>query len=823
MLLSIVGIALGVGVLFASLVVDGGIEAAIDRTVADIVGRADLRVAAFGEDGLDPDSVAAIDEAPGVVVAAPVLERRTYLVPDDSALGDVPDPVTVLGVDPLAEVQIRDLPLAAGSLLAGTESFGALVTEQLAAEDGIELGDDVTFQGGEGSPVSLEVQGILAGAGPFVGAGGRTVVVPLVTAQRLLGVDAVSRVDVIVGEGATQAEVVSALEVALTSEPYTLSSQQDLAASLRSSTADFRATTALIAAVSLFVGAFLIFNTLSMTVTERIRELGLLRAAGVTRSQLTRFVLVQAAMLGLAGSVAGLAAGAALALAMASYVQSVGSIPFDGPALGVGPVLIALAVGLFVTLAAAAEPARRAASISPVEALKARLDPDSARRARLRWLVVVFVAVGLAGLFAWPQGAVGSGFIRSLAVYALLLIVVLVSPFLLGGIAAVAGFPFSRLFRLEERLARAALDRDRSRTALTVGALTAGLAMVVAIGGVAGHARAAANAWLAEVIPGDELLTSIRPVGLDEEVVAELRAIDGVARVSPIATFDVASRGVRTDAAAVVGSDLLDDGRIRLVAGDRATALAALDQGGSVIVPLAMATRDELSVGSEVVLAIGNGRVLPLRVVGIAERTLPGRGGESILVGWGDASETLGVEGADALAVRYEPGQAETAAPLVAEAAALSALEPTPLSSVAGAVDVALGRVFGLFDALAIVAVIVAALGIVNTLSMNVLERVRELGVLRAAGMTRNQVRRTVVVEAGILGLSGSFLGIVTGLVAAALMIVLAGGTLRVGMGIPWSSIGLAALLGVGLSMLAAWYPARLASRLAIVRAVQHE
>jgi len=103
------------------------------------------------------------------------------------------------------------------------------------------------------------------------------------------------------------------------------------------------------------------------------------------------------------------------------------------------------------------------------------------------------------------------------------------------------------------------------------------------------------------------------------------------------------------------------------------------------------------------------------------------------------------------------------------------------------------------------------------------MRRVRELGVLRAAGMTRRQVRRTVVVEAGILGISGSVLGIVTGLAAGALMIVLAGGTLRIGLDLPWPSIGLAALLGVGLSMLAAWYPARMASRLGIVRAVQHE
>jgi putative ABC transport system permease protein len=223
------------------------------------------------------------------------------------------------------------------------------------------------------------------------------------------------------------------------------------------------------------------------------------------------------------------------------------------------------------------------------------------------------------------------------------------------------------------------------------------------------------------------------------------------------------------------------------------------------------------------VLALGEGRVLPLHVAGIAERTLPGRGGEAILVGWKDATESLGVAGADAFAVRYEPGREADARPAVDATASQYALEPTPLSRVTGAVDLALGRVFGLFDALAIVAAIVAALGIVNTLSMNVLERVRELGVLRAAGMTRGQVRRTVVVEAGILGLTGSFLGVVTGLVAATLMIVFAGGTLGLGLELPWPSIGLAVVLGVGLSMLAAWYPARLASRLAIVRAVQHE
>jgi putative ABC transport system permease protein len=346
--------------------------------------------------------------------------------------------------------------------------------------------------------------------------------------------------------------------------------------------------------------------------------------------------------------------------------------------------------------------------------------------------------------------------------------------------------------------------------------------MVVAVGAVAHQSRLAAAAWLRDVIPGDELLTSIRPVALDEDVLADVAAVDGVARVSPIATFDVARDGVRYDAAAVRGADLAADGRLTFLLGDRAEALAGLDRGGVAILPRAVADRTALTVGSTLSLALGAGKVADLRVAGIVDRSLPGSTGEAILVGWPDATRVFGVEGADALAVRYEPGAEATARPVVEGLARESALEPSPLETVAGAIDSALGQVFGLFDALAVIAVVVAALGIVNTLTVGVLERVREIGVLRASGMTRTQVRRTVVVEAGILGIVGALLGIATGLIAAALLVVWAGAG-RLILEVPWPSILIAVVLGVGVSMLAAWYPARLASRLAIVSAVRRE
>jgi putative ABC transport system permease protein len=820
--LTVVGIALGVGVLFASLAMDAGIERSIEQTVGGMVGRADLRVSAFTERGLSAASVSAIRNALSVDVAAPEIERRTYLRPDVGSPAGLPPSVTVLGIDPLVDADVHDLVIASGSPLERRDEAVAVISERLARDDGYELGSEVVLQGA-GDPERFRIVGIAAGDGPLAGTTGRTVVIPIEAAARIFGLDGATRVDVRLAEGRTYAEAQRELAAALTADPYVLASPADLAASLRASTADFQSTTALIAAVALFVGAFLIFNTVSMTVVERFREVGLLRAAGATRRQVMRFVLAGASVLGLAGSLLGLLAGLGLTALMAAYLGRVGSVAISQIDAPPRAFAVALAVGFVVTLAAALEPAWRAGRIAPVAALRSRAEPVRGQRARLRWLVVVFVAVGVAGLLIWPRGGGDTELIRALAVYGLLLFVVLLSPFLLAPLGRLAGVPFAAVLRFEERLARSALVRDRSRTGLTVGALTMGLAMIVAIGGVAQNAHHAATAWLAGVIPGDEIVTSIRPVARGEGVLEALAKVDGVARVTPVATFDLALRGARVDAAAIVGEDFAADGRLRLVAGDRVVALGSLDGGGNAILPQSLAERLGLRLGDVLTFGMGRGGGVELRVAGIAERTLPGRAGETVLVGWADATSKFGVAGADFFGVRFAPGRESLARPALEAEARSLALESSTLDRVQGAVSDALARVFGLFDALALVAVLVAALGIFNTLTMNVIERVREIGVLRAAGMTRRQVGRMVAVEAGILGLLGAVLGASTGFVAATLMVVLAGGGVALPVDVPWSTIGLCLVLGVGLSMLAAWYPARLAARLSIVRAVQFE
>ena len=831
-LLTLAGIALGVGVLFAALATNDGIDRSVDRTVRDLVGRADLRVSSFSEGGLSDATLGAIRGTPGVAVAAPRIERRTFLAPTGAG-PTVQPPVTVLAIDPATDPAVHDIAGSAGLLGPGAPT--ALISERLATADGLTVGSRITLQGlGDPAASTVTVVGILPGAGPLFDATGRTVVVTIEEARVAFGPIGLTRVDIAIAPGATGDAVAAALERSLTIEPYVLTGPADLAASLRASTGAFQALTSLLAAVALFVGAFLIFNTLSMTVSERIREVGLLRAAGATRRQVAGIVLVQALVLGLVGSVVGIALGLGLAGIMVGYVRGIASVPLDGLSVPPFGIALALAVGVVVTIAAALEPAIRAGRVSPIEALRSRPTQASAGgRARLRWLILVFAVVAVAGSLTWPGGAAAGSPLRALVVYAILLGATVLSPFVLAPLARIAGIPFGWILRTEERLARGAAVRDPSRTALTVGALLVGLAMIVAVGGVAQNARRAANAWLVDVVPGDEIVTSIVPAAIDETGPGSaLAAVPGVARVTPIATFDAAYQGIRLDAAAITGADLLADGRLTFVAGDRTSALTGLDSGGTVILPRSQAERLGLGLGATMRFTVAAPTSNPpvpstpadLRVAGIVERTLPGKAGEAVLIGWKDATELFGVLGADSFAVRFAPGaMAGAQAALEARAREL-ALEPNTLETVRGAIGDALGQVFGLFDALAVIAIIVAGLGIVNTLTMNVVERVREIGVLRATGMTRSQVWRMVVVEAGVLGVIGAVLGCLAGLAAGAALIALTGGGIvSSGLEVPWATMALAAVFGIAVAMLAAYYPARLASGVSIVRAVQFE
>jgi putative ABC transport system permease protein len=846
--LTAAGIALGVAVLFASLSAGATMDAAVDKAAADEMGRADLRVGALEEQGLDKATVGLIEQAAGVALAAPALERMTYLAvtANQTASGQLPPPVTVLGVDPVMEPQLHDMSLTSGRALASTDAKSAVVSQTLADEEHLAVGGTISLSGGvDAGPQAYQIVGIVGGDGPLPEAHGRLVFIPLASAQALFGTPSVTRVDLGVTPGTSVDELIGQLEVTIKTQPYLLSRTADLASSLRNEMADFRGALLLVSAVVLFAGAFLIFNTLSMTVAELTREVGLLRAAGTTRRQVMGLVLLQALALGVAGSAAGVLVGVGLAIATLAWVGSSGPVSFATASISPASLVMALAIGVVLTVAASLEPAWRAGRIPPVEALRRGPPGAAAGAARLRWLVVVFAVLAVAALAIWPSGAAGGSSTGSLAsgsgsatwgplaVYGLLLAAVLLVPRLIGPLGRIAGLPF-RIFRNEERLARSSLSRDRSRTALTAGALVVGVAMIVALGAAASDVRRIGSSWLSETIPGSELLTSIHPVDTTDPILDDLAATAGVKSVSPIGIFgtpyiyQTQSGGrtvrsvVRQEAAAIVGADYLADGRLSFTSGDAAAALAALDKGGSVIVPKSLADAAGINVGDTMAFATG-ATVTQLRVAGIVAHSIPAESQEAILVGWSDASASFGVTGADFFAVRYDPGQEAAARPALDAAAISYALEPNELGRVSGTVGDALDRIFRLLDALALIAVLIAGLGMVNTFSMSVMDRVREIGVLRATGMTSRQVWSMVVIEAGVLGLVGSVVGAVVGLLVGAVLVAWSSQGVGFAFDPPWASIVLAMCFGILVSITASIYPAGLASRLSIVRALQHE
>ena len=811
-LLTAAGVALGVAVLFASLSASATMDAAVARAAADEMGHSALRVQALEERGLSAATVAVVTRASGVAVAAPALERQTYLAASLTASpsAKLPAPVTVLGIDPVAEPKLHDLPLSGGRLLTAADSSSAVITETLASQEGLRIGDSIALNGSGSGPASLAIVGIVTG---------------------------VTRVDLGTRPGVSADELMGQLEATIQTEPYLLEKTADTADSLRADTADFRGTLLLVAAVVLFAGAFLIFNTLSMTVTERSRDVGLLRAAGATRTQVMGLVLLQALVLGVAGSIVGVVAGIGLSSLTLSWVNSTGPISLDAPDISLGSVSLALLIGVLVTLAASLEPAWRAGRIPPVEALRRGPRGAVAGVARLRWLVLVFAVLAVAALAVWPSGASGGagvslgsggqtlqfGILGPLAVYGLMLVAVLIVPPILGPLLWLAGIPL-RVFRNEERLARSSLARDVSRTTLTAGALVMGLAMVVALGTAAQNIRQIGANWLTETIPGSELLTSIHSISPTDPSIEEIAALSGVKSVSPIGLLGVPLGGLRQEAAAISGADFAADGRLVFVegSGDSATAFAALDTGGAVIVPRSLANGSNIRLGDTMSFATGE-TPTTLRVVGIVAHSIPAGSQEAILIGWTDAMGPFGASGADVFAIRFQPGQESTARPAVDATASQYALESADLGSVQGTVGDALDRVFRLLDAMALIAVLVAGLGMVNTLSMSVLERVREIGVLRATGMSSRQVWAMVVMEAGMLGFAGSLIGAAVGLLAGGLLVAWSSGGFGLTFDPPWVSIALAVVFGILISVTASIYPAGVASRQSIVRALQHE
>ena len=820
--LSVVGVALGVAVVAATAITGASSDAALRSATADLIGSADVRLRAFAEGGFTPRTVQSLRDQPDVEAAAPVSERRlvasTDPGPDERVFS-----ILVIGVDPTIDPLIREPRLVAGVPLSADSPTDALVPATWASRNGLDLGDQVRLDGRREGLPPLRIIGLMADTGFAALERGDVMVVSRTTLDESFEVPAPIRyvdLDLVDGEiDAALARVTSALD-----EPFIVETAVDAAARFASAQAGFSAVAFLFGVVAMVVGAFMVGNTLAMTVGERTRELGLLRAAGTTSRQVLGIILRQGIAIGVAGGALGIILGIILAFGMIGFLASTRAALVVGLPLPPLGLLLAFALGLGMTLVGAIVPALRAARLSPLEALRPAPRTGLGLAERLRWLVIAELGVVVAGILLFPIERSGTPLLPLVLALGLLLGGAVATSFVLEPLGRVIGRPFEWFFGAQGLLGRANLSRDRTRTGLTIGAMMIALAAVVALGTVAESARAGAGRWVDSILPGGHAIRSSVPLDI-ESFRATFQGTPGLLVASPVLELPaVRVAGESQEEVALAGIDpnvFQDEGALLVAGAARADAFAALRNGGAVLVPAALAAREGIEVGAIMAIGQPGAEASDFTVAGIVEYSLPARTPDgALLVSAADARDRFGATAASLWIMVPEPGVAASVfAASVGETANQLAAQPLTARDLAGDLSRSLDRLVGLFDVLALIAVVIAALGIVNTLGIGISERVREIAILRSHGMTVGQVQAMVVAEAAIMGAIGGVLAIVIGLaVAFALVNGGASADLAAGLRLPWGLFVAVVLVGTGVAALAGLYPARVAASLSIVR-----
>jgi putative ABC transport system permease protein len=693
---------------------------------------------------------------------------------------------------------------------------GEVALDATTAETtGYAVGDTVTLLT-PGPRVEAEVVGVFTFGEDGGLAGASLTAFDLTTAQSLLGLeDEYTGIDVLVAEGLTHDEVRDRVAAAV-GGGYDVTTAQEQAdeqsAALEDGLSFITVLLTAFAGIALFVGSFIILNTFSMLVAQRTRELALLRALGAARGQVTRSVLTEALVMGLLGSTVGLAGGFGIASALRSLFGSFG-LTLDGAlVLSAGTVAWSYAVGVLVTLVAAYLPARRAAATPPVAAM--RDDSVTAERSlRTRSVVGAVLAVLGGAALAGSALADGAGAAQLVGVggVALVLAAIALSPVLARPFARSVGAVLPRLWGTTGHLARENAQRNPRRTAATASALMVGLALVTAFSILGTSANASVDKLVGTALRADYVVSTAVGQPFTPEVADRLRGVDGVEAVTQLRFGQSMIDGEGMLLAAVDPTTLERTLVLEYVDGGS----AGLDDAG-LAVDEPTATARGWSVGDTVELVSATGQGVQVTVGGIY--TANQAVGPAVV-----SLDTFTATGGAELD-RYVFLDVADAA--TARAAIEAAIDPYPVVTLkdqeefAGEEKAQVDQILLLINALLVLSVVIAVLGIVNTLAMSVLERTREVGLLRAIGMTRGQLRRMVRLESVLISVYGSVLGLGLGAVIGVSLtralsdqgiseLVVPGGRLVL-------FLGMGALIGV----LAAVWPARRAARMGVLDAI---
>jgi len=768
-ILTTAGIVLGVAVFVGMHTANQSVLYAFTRTVDRIAGKTELQVNA-GETGFDEDVLDKVQSASTVRVAVPVIEA----VVDTNIAAE--GHLLVLGIDMTGDRSLRDYDLESGDesviddplvFLAQPDSI--ILAKEFADKHQFATGSRVTLGTVEGDK-QFTVRGVMKSSGLTSAFGGNLAIMDIYAAQKMFGRGRkFDRIDLTVKPGHTlaegQRELTALLGPGFQIEPPSGRGQQ-----FEAMLAAYSMMVNISSAFALFIGMFIIYNSFAIAVTQRRSEIGILRALGATRRQIRWLFLGESAVTGLVGSVGGVLFGVLIARGIAASIGTLISDVYgvaqhtdeiaNSPAL----LLLALAIGIVTSMIAAAIPARNAARVDPVQALqKGKYQVLSAGESRLR--AVLGVVVGAVSIVCLSNGGSRPVFYTGYALA--ILVALLVSPLLSLALAKALRPVLKAIRPVEGALAADSLIQAPRRTSASVAALMLSLALVVAFAGIARASYDSIIDWMNTALNPDLFVTPsqsivVRTIRFPAEMGPQLSSIQGIERVQMVRDARIVFRRTPVMVVAVEVNSIARTARREPVAGNADEMYKRTAAGEGLMVSDNLAQLQHLRLGETLEIPAPNG-VIRLPIVGIIVDYSDQQG--TILMDRSVFKRFWNDDTVNVFRVYLTPGAQvpEVRQRILEKFAGQRQVFVFTNNELRRYILQITDQWFGLTSVQIAVAVLVAILGIVNTLTVSITDRRRELGVLQAVGGLHGQIRRTIWLEALSIGALGLALGFVLG------------------------------------------------------------
>lgn len=836
--LTTLAIVIGVMVIFGMSVYLPSFMDAFNKSLVSASGQADVMITHKTGESFSATTIRKISDLPGIAVIAGSLERVINLPPDFYGKNSTVNALSLIGIDPAIAPDLHDYRITQGRFLKPGDGNVAVISERLADSIGVKLNDALKLPTTQGV-VKLTIVGLMPGRAL---AGNEQVIITLAQAQKLL--DAPGRINVIEANLTTKDKAESEAIVnqikAQLGDTFTLgglTSGSEFAGAMQMAGIVFN----MFGVLTLAMGGFIIFNTFRTIVAERRHDIGMLRALGASRKTITAFVLTEGLVQGVIGTAIGIGLGYLLGVFITVGSNSVVNqfmnaelVPVVQPSM----FIVSIVLGVGVTLFAGLLPALSASRVTPMEALRPSLGETMQRISRVGTIVgAVMIGIAVVGLLTafFPLVALGGVLV--------LVGLVLVAPALVKPIANLFGMLLALIFAREGtgELAQGNLTRQPSRAAITASATMIGLAIVVGAGGMMFSLTGTVMDLFSKTLGSDYLF--IPPsiaiwkgdIGASESLKAKINAVPGVAAVSSLryaqSSLPIVSAksGGGETSVVVLGIDPITFPKISGMdfqkgnAQDAFAALAADER--NVIVNGILATSAGLNVGDVIPLATPTGQQ-DYKVVAIGGEVLSMKINTVYI-----SQAVMKVDFYKSEDIFYQVNLAPGADAATAEQWLNQIVADYPqFRLVAGREYTSEFRAqydalfVGIYALLAILS-IPSLIAILNTLAIGVIERTREIGMLRAIGATRGQVWKTIVAEALLLSALGTAFGILAGLYLSYVFVsgLSASGIFKMAYVFPLAGVLAAIAAGLIFGVLAALVPARQASQMEVIKALRYE